>query len=268
MPPKTTTPKRSGAGELDTPRPSLDGEDAPKSPLASARGTRISKTPLAIRFRNVILKKWSITSLDDILPPELQPPSWTEHILMCLATIAKRESLSSARRALKIQIRDRKLEEWTQSETVMTVRGYLTERDVDDVVRGYKNNTSSSSSREASAQSRNGTPAADARDETHGVDRHNGTEDAASGAGTDDDAVRHPAFSPLLSFAFDILRRTDSYTRSRSLRKLLSASGARPVTRVTKRLAPNLRIQAETGSPRSAETWLASKDQSQYQTGA
>jgi hypothetical protein len=190
MPVKTTTPKRDAQSEFDPRRLSFMGDDASKSPSSPARGSRVSKTPLAIRFQNGILKKWSITSLDDILPSELRPPSWTEHILTCLATLSKHETLLSAREMLEDQIKRRKMEDRAQGKTVMTVRSYLTKRDVDEVVRRYKNQNRSSSSRETSVDTRNGTPGVDAENETGG-DTRGGTEDANASHGTDDDMVRH-----------------------------------------------------------------------------
>lgn len=198
MPAKTATPKRDAAGAFEPRRLSFTGEDASGSASSSAPASRVSKTPLANRFHNAILKTWSIASLDDILPPDLRPPSWTEHLLTCLSTLSKHENLQSARKTLENQIRRRVLEERTQSKTVMTLRGYLTKRDADEAVRAYKNSSKSSSSRETSAETRDGNLAVDPRTGIAGGDSHGGTENPDGLSGTDAaDMVKTCAFSLL-----------------------------------------------------------------------
>jgi hypothetical protein len=111
--------------------------------------------------------------------------------LTCLANLAKHGNLASAREILEDQIKRRKVEDRAQGKTVMTLRGYLTMRDVDEVVRRYKTHNRSSSSRETSVDPRNGIPGVDPRKEAPGGDKRDETEDAGTGGGTDDDLVIH-----------------------------------------------------------------------------
>ncbi|KAJ9161097.1 hypothetical protein NKR19_g2613 [Coniochaeta hoffmannii] len=158
MPAQTTPNPRSNAGsEYDQRRLSFMDKDASKpssSPSGAAKTTE-SATPMAIKSKKRILQKWKLASLNDILPADLRPPNWSEHILACLDTLSKHESLRDAREMLADQVRRRIRDDRAQKTDVL---GYLTKRDADEVVRQCRNHPRSSSSREVSEDTRNETP--------------------------------------------------------------------------------------------------------------
>ena len=202
-----------------------DASKPSSSPSGAAKTTE-SATPMAIKSKKRILQKWKLASLNDILPADLRPPNWSEHILACLDTLSKHESLRDAREMLADQVRRRIRDDRAQKTDVL---GYLTKRDADEVVRQCRNHPRSSSSREVSEDTRNETPlsvdahveqpAPEARVQTDMVHTETTqTEDADAGVpmDVDDDPVRPPCptlpicyffppfllFSPSSSFSF------------------------------------------------------------------
>ena len=128
---------------------------SPKSPaFAPETESRVSSTKIAQRCVASILERWSLTSLDEVLPADLRPSLWNEHILKKMSTLAKHETLEAGRSILQEQITRRRRDDMKEGKVVVTVQGHLIKRDLEDILaaRQYSRRTANktSSSRDTS----------------------------------------------------------------------------------------------------------------------
>jgi len=106
--------------------------------------SKTAQTAQAIRSKAMVLKRWSLASLDDIPSKELSPMYWSENILKGVAALSNHTSLEEARVMLADQINRRHKEDISQRKTANS-SPRLIRADLDNVLttRGFRQKRSS-----------------------------------------------------------------------------------------------------------------------------
>lgn len=141
---KITTPKQSIRDPDQRQQlPSGLERAAPSPPTADesrtasqSRPKTESETKLAVRAKTTILRRWALTSLEQVLPADVAPAYWSEYLLASLSQLSGHETLDAARTILRDEVMRRRNGSMVQGKTYY----YLTRADVDAVLRnrGYK----------------------------------------------------------------------------------------------------------------------------------
>lgn len=85
--------------------------------------------------RTTVLNVWSLASLEEILPRDLEPPYWSKNLVQSLAPLANQKTLAEAKILLAEQV-VRRRRETTESRTRIHPREFLTIADVNAVLGG------------------------------------------------------------------------------------------------------------------------------------
>jgi hypothetical protein len=114
----------------------VDDSRMPLSSAPAGESKLLASTDAAKRALDVILKKWSIKSIEDAAPASIAPSYWNEHMLKKMATLARVETLESAQLLLREQFQRRRCDEEGKGVRMVTER--LIGRDFNDILKNPK----------------------------------------------------------------------------------------------------------------------------------